>query len=183
MTPLTGLEPLPLAHGKADPMLVTREGNRVSDNYPYVETGAARPNAGGYSLGLSEALAELALAPGPLGVRLLPTDDARALAPVLSRVALVEVVFPGYRDGRGYSTARILREDLGYTGPMRAVGDVLRDQLFLMLRCGFDEFALKDQDPEQALEIARARFRTVYQSAADARRAAHQERLTGAVSS
>ena len=61
-------------------------------------------------------------------VRLEPDDDARALLPFLDRLALIEIAFPKYRDGRGYSSARILRE-AGYTGELRAQGDVLVDQL------------------------------------------------------
>ncbi|MGL4301516.1 MAG: DUF934 domain-containing protein, partial [Sphingomonas sp.] len=73
-------------------------------------------------------------------VRLEAGDDARALLPYLDRIALVEVSFPSFRDGRGYSAARVLRE-AGYTGELRAQGDVLVDQMPLMKRCGFDSFA------------------------------------------
>ena len=73
-------------------------------------------------------------------VRVEPGDDARDLIPFLEQLRLVEVDFPSFMDGRGYSAARILRE-AGYTGELRAVGDVLVDQLFDMRRCGFDAFA------------------------------------------
>ena len=75
-----------------------------------------------------------------VAVRIEPGEDARALLPHLSRIALVEVSFPAYGDGRGYSSARILREH-GYKGELRATGDVLLDQLSHMKRCGFDGFA------------------------------------------
>lgn len=99
-------------------------------------------------------------------VRIEPGDDARALLPHLERIALVEVNFPAFGDGRGYSAARILREH-GYTGEIRAVGDVLVDQLGNMRRCGFDAF-----QPDVALNEAdaKAAFSTwpeVYQAAAD----------------
>ena len=61
-------------------------------------------------------------------VRLEPDEDARALIPHLDRLALIEVAFPKFRDGRGYSSARILRE-AGYVGELRAQGDVLVDQI------------------------------------------------------
>lgn len=101
-------------------------------------------------------------------VRLEPGDDARDLLPVLDRIRLVEVNFPAYTDGRGYSAARILRE-AGYEGELRAVGDVLVDQLAFMRRCGFDSFA-----PEIALnvadaEAALARYAEVYQPTVDGR--------------
>ena len=73
-------------------------------------------------------------------VRLDPADDARVLLPVLGRVRLIEVAFPKFRDGRGYSSAKILRE-AGYTGELRAAGDVLLDQIVFMRRVGFDSFA------------------------------------------
>ncbi|WP_338241035.1 DUF934 domain-containing protein [Aurantiacibacter hainanensis] len=99
-------------------------------------------------------------------VRIEPGDDARDLLPHLSRLRLVEVNFPSFHDGRGYSAARLLREH-GYTGELRAVGDVLVDQLRYMRRCGFDAFAperpLDEKDAAAALE----RFDHVYQPAAD----------------
>jgi uncharacterized protein (DUF934 family) len=73
-------------------------------------------------------------------VRLEPDEDARALIPHLGQLALIDVSFPKYRDGRGYSAARILRE-AGYEGELRASGDVLVDQVPFMRRCGFDSFS------------------------------------------
>ncbi|MCZ8170225.1 MAG: DUF934 domain-containing protein, partial [Brevundimonas sp.] len=70
-------------------------------------------------------------------VRLEPGDDARDLIPHLDRLQLIEVNFPVFGDGRGYSAARILRE-AGYQGELRAVGDVLVDQVAFLRRCGFD---------------------------------------------
>lgn len=102
-------------------------------------------------------------------VRIEPGDDARLLLPFLDRLALVEVNFPSFGDGRGYSAARILRE-AGYAGELRAVGQVLIDQLSHMRRCGFDSFAPdKRLDEEDALR-AFATWENVYQRAADARR-------------
>ena len=101
-------------------------------------------------------------------VRVEPGDDARELIPHLERLELVEVNFPAFGDGRGYSSARILRE-AGYDGELRAVGDVLVDQLAYMRRCGFDAF-----EPDQPLdmddvEAAFDRWPDVYQKAADTR--------------
>lgn len=99
-------------------------------------------------------------------VRLEPDDDARALIPFFDRLALIEIAFPGFRDGRGYSSARILRE-AGYRGELRAQGDVLVDQLAFMRRCGFDSFA--PETPFNAADVAAAlaRFPHVYQGASD----------------
>ena len=99
-------------------------------------------------------------------VRLEPDDDARALIPFLDRLALVEIAFPKYRDGRGYSSARILRE-AGYTGELRAQGDVLVDQIAFMKRCGFDSFAPEAPMDPKVVEDTLARFDIFYQSAAD----------------
>lgn len=101
-------------------------------------------------------------------VRLESDEDARALLPHLDRLALIEVSFPKFRDGRGYSTARILRE-AGYTGELRAQGDVLVDQIPFMRRCGFDAFAPEADIDEAALERALKRYPEVYQKAADSR--------------
>lgn len=77
-----------------------------------------------------------------LGVWLGPADDPAELAPDLAMLALVAVHFPRFTDGRGYSTAVLLRTRFGYRGELRAFGDVGRDQLFQLARCGFDSFAL-----------------------------------------
>ena len=101
-------------------------------------------------------------------VRVEPGDDARELIPHLERLDLVEVNFPYFGDGRGYSSARILRE-AGYDGELRAVGDVLVDQLAYMRRCGFDAFDPDAPLDAEDVEAAFARWPEVYQSAADAR--------------
>lgn len=101
-------------------------------------------------------------------VRVEPGDDARELIPHLERLALVEVNFPAFGDGRGYSSARLLRE-AGYEGELRAVGDVLVDQIAYMRRCGFDAFDPDAPLNEGDLEAAFNRWPEVYQSAADAR--------------
>lgn len=101
-------------------------------------------------------------------VRIEPGDDARALLPHLDRIALVEVNFPVYGDGRGYSAARILREH-GYAGELRAVGDVLLDQLSHMRRCGFDSFAPEQPISAEAAEKAFATWPEVYQKTVDGR--------------
>jgi len=101
-------------------------------------------------------------------VRIEPGDDALALLPHLARLRLVEVNFPVWTDGRGYSAARTLRE-AGYTGELRAVGDVLIDQLAAMRRCGFDSFAPEHPlDPDDAA-TAFARWPQVYQATGDGR--------------
>jgi uncharacterized protein (DUF934 family) len=102
-----------------------------------------------------------------VSVRIEAGDDARLLLPVLDRVKLVEIDFPRFRDGRGYSSARILRE-AGYTGEIKATGDVLVDELLFMRRCGFDSFAPDAPIEPEAAERALNAYPFVYQHAADA---------------
>jgi uncharacterized protein (DUF934 family) len=88
----------------------------------------------------------------PHRVWLGPDDDVAPLLPWLATLPLIAIRFPVFTDGRGYSLARLLRGRHGYAGELRAVGDVLRDQLYFLQRCGFDSFALRaDQPPEEAL--------------------------------
>lgn len=97
-------------------------------------------------------------------------DDAGAFARIC-------IDFPKFSDGRGYSAARLLRERHGYKGELRAVGDVLIDQLFFMKRCGFDTFALRD---DQELEVAIDAFSTFtvcYQNDAIDQRPLFRKRL------
>jgi uncharacterized protein (DUF934 family) len=103
---------------------------------------------------------------GKLGV-LLHSDELPEEIPELHRLPLIAIDFPKFVDGRGYSSARLLRERHAYKGELRAVGDVLRDQLFYMARCGIDSFALKaGKDIEGAL-AAFNDFSVAYQAAAD----------------
>ena len=99
-------------------------------------------------------------------VRVEAGDDVRRLAPHLDRIRLVEVDFPKFRDGRGFSTARILRE-AGYTGEIKATGEVLVDLVYFMRRCGFDSFAPDVAIDPAVLEGCLNRYPYVYQHAAD----------------
>ena len=103
---------------------------------------------------------------GTLGVKLSPADDPALIANDLEKLALIAIEFPAFTDGRGYSTATLLRERYRYIGELRAVGDVQRDQIFLMSRAGFTTFALRnDQSIEKAL-AAFNDFSSYYQHAA-----------------
>ena len=101
-------------------------------------------------------------------VRLEPTDDPRALIPHLDRLSLIEVSFPKFRDGRGYSIGSILRE-AGYTGELRAAGDVLVDQIGPMRRCGFDSFLAETEIDRDTLAKLGALYDNVYQKTVDGR--------------
>ena len=99
-------------------------------------------------------------------VRLESGEDARELLPMLDRLTLVVVHFPAFTDGRGYSAARILRE-AGYSGELRAAGDVLVDQIRYMRRCGFDSFAPDAPLDAAAVERALGFYDHVYQPTVD----------------
>ncbi|NLR96013.1 DUF934 domain-containing protein [Rhizobium sp. P38BS-XIX] len=80
-----------------------------------------------------------------LGVVIKPADDVSRLQPYLDRLDIVAVAFPAFSDGRSFSHASLLRQRLGYTSELRAVGDVLIDQIPLMLRVGIDSFAVTNE--------------------------------------
>jgi phosphoadenosine phosphosulfate reductase len=92
---------------------------------------------------------------GRLGVRVAPGEDIAALAAHLPKIALIALDFPSFADGRNYSVARLLRERFGYGGEIRAVGDVLSDQIALMRRCGIDAFLTSHGPTQEALEGGR----------------------------
>ncbi len=102
-----------------------------------------------------------------LGVWIDSDEEVEAIADHLDRFQVIAINFPSFRDGRGYSTARLLRERYGYKGELRAIGDVLQDQLFYMHRCGINAFVVReDRDPQKALEGLRS-FTETYQAAVD----------------
>jgi uncharacterized protein (DUF934 family) len=78
-----------------------------------------------------------------VGVWLKPSDDPESLAADVPRLPLIAIDFPKFVDGRGYSSARLLREKYHFSGELRAIGDVLRDQLYYLRQCGFDAFAVR----------------------------------------
>jgi uncharacterized protein (DUF934 family) len=102
-----------------------------------------------------------------LAVRLEPADDPAELADGIERLSLIAINFPKFADGRGYSSAVLLRTRYLYRGELRAVGDVGRDQLFYLKRCGFDSFALAaHRDPHSAL-ASLGDFRESYQGSVE----------------
>ena len=102
-----------------------------------------------------------------LGVELGPADDPSQLADDLDELTLIAIQFPRFTDGRGYSIARQLRDRYEWRGELRAIGDVLHDQLFYLARCGFDTFALReDQNVDAALGAFRV-FSEAYQASVD----------------
>jgi uncharacterized protein (DUF934 family) len=90
---------------------------------------------------------------GEIGVWLRPSDEPDPLAADCAALPLIAIDFPQFTDGRGYSIARLLRERHGFEGELRAIGDVLRDQLYYLRQCGFNAFAVRaDRNLEDALK-------------------------------
>lgn len=115
----------------------------------------------------------------PLGLRLNSDQPPQLVATDLPKFAVVALDFPKFRDGRAYTHARMLRERLGYSGEVRAVGDVLQEQLHFMQRCGFDAFEVAGPDPEQAWLSIAGDHTVWYQATSDARPRALDLRCRG----
>jgi uncharacterized protein (DUF934 family) len=130
----------------------------VPDDWRNLAQGEDLPAAGKVILTLPQWQATVAhMLSGDLLLGLLvePGQDLATIAPDLARFALVAVAFPKFTDGRGYSLARQLRSHYGFSGELRATGDVLFDQLQLLARCGFDSFDIKNTATIRLLELGR----------------------------
>ncbi len=104
---------------------------------------------------------------GELGLWLDSDEHPESIKSDLANFAVIAINFPVFSDGRGYSYARILRDNYQFKGELRAIGNMLIDQLFFMKRCGFDAFAFKDEDTAQAALSHFETFTHCYQSGAD----------------
>jgi len=134
---------------------VYRDGRFDPDIWSILEDGAPVPEQGFVLLSKDRWLAErdsLTSAAISIGLVLYAGDEIGELVRDLSHFRVIALDFPKFADGRSYSTARLLREDHGYSGELRAIGDVLIDQVPLMLRCGFDTFAISHEPTRLSLE-------------------------------
>ena len=157
---------------------IIRDRRIVEDDWTWVADDAALPPSGRIFVSWTRWQADRAAlaARGDVGVSIPATLDVSALAADLPALALVAIPFAfiqpkpeGGRtfDGRAYSQARLLRERHGFKGEIRAIGDVFRDAMFYMQRCGVNAFELKeDADLDDALR-AFGDFSLAYQGAAD----------------
>lgn len=161
-------------------MPLIKNGHLADDPWAALADDAVLPPTGPVIVSLPRFRSErdALLARGaPLGVRLKSSELAAEIGADAPRLDLAAIEFPVFRDGRGYSTARLLRERWGFAGELRAVGNVLRDQLLFMDRCGFDAFEVENEDAVAAWEKALAEFSVFYQPATDARVPARLQRL------
>lgn len=156
-------------------MPLIRDGQVVDDPWVTLSDEDAVPASGAVIVSLKRLRAEheaLLARREPFGVRLASHETAGELAEHLARLSLVALEFPTFKDGRAYSTARLLRERYNYKGELRAVGNVLRDQFLFMLRCGFDAFEVATEHEVAAWKKAMDEFSVWYQAAADDRQTA-----------
>lgn len=110
---------------------------------------------------------DLVIGQAEAGVWLDSDQEPSALAPYVEKLSLIAINFPKFVDGRGYSYARQLRDKFNYQGELRAIGDVLHDQLFFMKRCGFDSFAVREDKDIESAKSGLTAFTECYQAATD----------------
>jgi uncharacterized protein (DUF934 family) len=155
-------------------MPLLKSGKIVDDVWAFVEDGHELSPGGCITVSLGRFLSEheqLLHRNRSIGVRLQNTDDPALLAPFLDQIQVIELQFPKYTDGRAFSQSQMLRRRYGYKGEVRAIGQVLRDQLRLMIRSGFDAMQVEDPeitaDAEGVYDISAHEFSEFYQSASD----------------
>lgn len=137
------------------------------DAWTVVEDGQEIPEQGNVVVSPTRAQSLDIGREGRIGLLFRPDDEAEAHADLVRRAPFIAVDFPKFTDGRGYSTASVLRGRMGYEGPLRATGDVLPDQVFYLARVGFDQLELRsDKSAHTAIEALSA-FSVRYQASTD----------------
>ena len=163
--------------------LLERQGDGaaiIADRFTRVADEEALPASGGVLVSLARFEAEkseLLARDGELGVWLESGETPAAIADDLSGLALVALDFPVFSDGRAFSSARLLRERFGYKGEIRAIGDVLCEQVPFMLRSGFDTFEMASENALEEFAAVVGEVRVVYQPTGDGRATALDARL------
>ena len=151
-------------------MPLLKDGKLIDDPWSHIADEVAIPASGQVIVGLKrwrEERDSLIKRKDPAGVRLQSDHTAGDVVDDLEHLGVVALAFPVFKDGRAYSNARRLRERHGYTGEIRAIGNVLRDQYLFMLRCGFDALEVKEGETEKDWQKATKAFSVFFQPAAD----------------
>lgn len=153
-------------------MALWKNGAFTDDCWRHIDEGEDIPPAGHVILPLDWWRQERNAFDGsnaPIGVRVEPGADIEELAADIHRFSVIALAFPKFSDGRAFSTARLLRERHGYEGELRAVGEVLIDQIQMMARCGFDTFEITDATTQRLLRERGAKgYSRFYQPGAGA---------------
>jgi len=161
------------------PRKIIRNREIVDDSFVYVSEADQIPADGDIIVDVSlwnDNKETLKQRDGRVGIQVTGEAEPEVFADDLQRLDVIAVNFPVFRDGRGYSLARILRDRLGYDGELRATGDVLRDQLFYLQRCGFNSFEPRtDRCIEDALN-GLSDFSVTYQADANDKRPIYRRR-------
>ncbi len=159
---------------------IISQGHIINDDCQHIDDTTPLPPAGSFTIPLSRWINEhKSLAKGELdrlGVRIPNDIDVNEIADVVKTASFIVVEFPKFGDGRAFSQARVLREQLGYSGEIRATGDVLRDQISHMTRCGITAFEIR---PDRSIEDALKAFHEMsvtYQPATDTAESIFQRR-------
>jgi uncharacterized protein (DUF934 family) len=161
-------------------MPLIKNGRVIADRYVHVLDDAPLPEGAPVLIPAARFLAdaaEILQRDAPVGVIWPNNRKVAELAPYLDRLALVALVFPNFKDGRGYSQARLLRERYGYRGELRATGQILRDQFLFMVRAGFDVLDVAKASDVDAFASALARYTVFYQNAGEGRTSAARLRM------
>ncbi|MFQ5764931.1 MAG: DUF934 domain-containing protein [Rhodospirillales bacterium] len=151
-------------------MPLLKNGKLIDDPWTHVPDEVAIPASGPVIVGLKrwrEERDQLIERGDPVGVRLQSDHAASDVADDLDHLGVVALAFPVFRDGRGFTLARRLRERYGYKGEIRAIGNVLRDQYLFMRRCGFDALEVRESETEEDWKKATEAFSVFYQPATD----------------
>lgn len=165
-------------------MPLVKQGRIVDDPWIKVPEDATPPATGAILVPYAtweRQRESLLLRNTPLGIALAGDQPPGLIEADLARFELIALDFPTFKDGRAYSHARLLRERYGFTGELRATGDILRDQFLFLHRCGFDAFEVATPESAAAWEAALSEISVAYQPAADARTPAMKLRRSPSV--
>lgn len=151
-------------------MPLLKSGTLIDDSWTLVGDDDPLPGSGGVIVSAERWAHDRRALQGrnaPIGLDLPNDRSPLDFAHELTAFSLIRLTFPAFTDGRAYSSARLLRERLGFTGEIRASGQVLRDQYPLMLRCGFDAFEVAEGIDPAAWQASAKAISGAYQPAAD----------------
>ncbi len=153
-------------------MALIKDRKLIDDRFVYVADGEKIPENVPVIVSLTQwqdQFDALTSRGKPVGVHLKSDQHPEAIVDSLEHLDVIALEFPTFRDGRAYSYARLIRERYGFSGELRAIGDVLLEQLHYMERVGFNAFDFESDDPERAFKIASDDFSVWYQPSGDDR--------------